>query len=150
YDQTEFFRKQNRTILQINSFAVILGLIAELIVDAPLLNKISLGIVGGGLTLFLFFLHFNNKAIRLITFGSVLGIAIVSAIIMYSSTYFTNIFFVFFLLAVSAVSLSERVLSLGGILGLGLITFFILDKGHLHGFNTRTFVMTLVFYVLVF
>jgi methyl-accepting chemotaxis protein len=149
-DPSKYLVRQNRLLIQIVIFAIILGVSAEIVVGAPLINKLAIGGVGSVCILIVGFLHIKNIAIKVIPYLALLGIAIVAFIIMYSSDYFTNIFFAFFLLGVSAIALSVFVLSTGAVLGIGLIIYYVLAKGDLFGFDGRTFVMTLVFYILVF
>lgn len=69
---------------------------------------------------------------------------------MMSSEYVTNMLFMFYLLAVSALSLSIPALITGGVVGLLLLSYFMLEKGAAIGFDSRSMAITLVFYILVF
>ncbi len=149
-EQDQFSKRQNRMMLQILSLAILLGLTAEFLVGAPLLNKLSLGGVGASFVLIICALYAKDRFTFAIPYIALIGIGSVSFIIMNTSDYFTNIFFTFFLLAVAAISLSIKVLTTGAIIGIGLILYFVLVKGHMFGFDSRTIVMTLVFFTLVY
>ncbi|WP_047982524.1 methyl-accepting chemotaxis protein [Ornithinibacillus contaminans] len=147
---SDVLKKQNRLLLYILLFSLLLGLGAEVVVGAPVENMLALsigGIVGIGVIAFL-----NVKAMysQLVPYIAVVCLTGVSLIIMLSSDYVTNMLFTFFLLAVAAVSLSKAVLTTGGALGIGLLIFFILIKGQTVGFDTRSAAITTVFFILIF
>ncbi|GAA0490563.1 hypothetical protein GCM10008986_15720 [Salinibacillus aidingensis] len=150
FNHSYFQRKQNRILLQILTFGVVLGLGAEIAVGAPLPNMIALGGIGGLIVALILILHIRHWLPHAIPYLSITGISIVSMVIIHSSDYVTNMLFVFFLLAVAAIALSLRVLTTGAIMGLGVMVYFIILKGDVVGFDGRAIVMTLVFYTLVF
>ncbi|SES97954.1 methyl-accepting chemotaxis protein [Salinibacillus kushneri] len=150
FNQTYFQRKQNRILLQVLTFGVILGLGAEIAVGAPLVNMIGIGGIGGLIVALIVPMHIKDFMTHMIPYLAITGITIVSLVIIHSSDYVTNMLFVFFLLAVATISLSLRVLTTGAILGLGILVYFIVMKGEIIGFSSRAIVMTLVFYILVF
>ncbi|WP_010093756.1 methyl-accepting chemotaxis protein [Ornithinibacillus scapharcae] len=143
-------KRQNRILMYIMLFAVFLGLGAEIVVGAPLNNMLALtfgGAIGVGLMAF-----FNHKKIylKVVPYIALICLTGVSIVIMLSSNYVTNMLFTFFLLAVSAVSLSKAVLTSGSVLGVSLLVFFIAVKGDVVGFDIRSAAIAFVFYVLIF
>jgi methyl-accepting chemotaxis protein len=143
-------QKQNKILLYILSFSLVLGIGAEIVVGAPAINMLALSIGGGiGIALIAFF---NVKGIYsfLVPYIAVFCLAGVSLIVMLGSSYVTNILFTFFLVAVAAVSLSRAVLTTGAVLGIGLLILFISLKGQAVGFDTRSAAITMVFFTLVF
>lgn len=149
-DKDKIINKQHQIIFYLLIFSLILGVGAELIVGAPRGNIIAM-LVGGiaGLVLIGVF-HFKQKLISLIPYIAIIAISGVAFVVMLSSDYVTNILFIFFLLAVAAIALSHAVLATGGIFGLALLTYFVIEKGEVIGFDTRATIITIVFFVLVF
>lgn len=148
--QGELLQRQNLMLLKILLFGIVLGLGAELVVGAPLMNMVSLGGLGSlflGINTLLYVKRFNPHWIPYI---AVTGMAVVAIVIIHSSDYFTNILFAFFLLGVAAISLSFAVLTTGGVLGIGILAYFVIEKGQHAGFDSRSVVMTMVFFVLVY
>ncbi|MBB6454646.1 methyl-accepting chemotaxis protein [Salirhabdus euzebyi] len=143
-------KKQNRTLIQILTFGVLLGLGAEAVVGAPLMNMIALGGVGFLMLGLATILYKKNIGPQFIPYIAIIGVAVVAVIIIHSSPYVTNMLFAFFLLGVAAVSLSIRVLTTGAFFGIGVLAYFVIEKGEALGFNSRTIVMTMVFFVLVY
>ena len=143
-------KRQNRILLYILLFAMLLGLGAEVIVGAPLENMLAIGL--GGVFSIGLMAFFSYKGIfsNVVPYLAIVCLTGVSLIVMLSSDYVTNMLFTFFLLAVAAVSLSKAVLTTGGILGISLLGFFIAVKGEVVGFDTRSAAITLVFFTLIF
>lgn len=143
-------KRQNRILLYIMLFAVLLGLGAETIVGAPFQNMIALSFGGAiGIGLMALF-HYKNIYIKVVPYIALVCLMGVSVVIMLSSNYVTNMLFTFFLLAVSAVSLSKAVLTTGSIMGVSLLAFFMVVKGDIVGLDTRSAAITVVFYILIF
>ncbi|SHG21276.1 methyl-accepting chemotaxis protein [Ornithinibacillus halophilus] len=150
-DQNEAIRhRQNKILFFILLFSLFLGLGAEIVVGAPLINKLTLG-GGGALAVLIIGLFYYkkiySKVIPYIAISSLAGIAFV---IIVSSDYVTNMLFVFYVLAVAAIAISRAVLVTGGVLGLSLLTFFVIEKGPQLGFDTRATAITIVFFILIF
>jgi methyl-accepting chemotaxis protein len=148
-DET-ILKRQNRILLYILLFAMLLGLGAEMVVGAPLENMLAIAL--GGVFCIGLMAFFSYKGIfsKVVPCLAVVCLTGVSLIIMLSSDYVTNMLFTFFLLAVAAVSLSKAVLTTGGVLGISLLGFFITIKGDVVGFDTRSAAITLVFFSLFF
>ncbi|MEN2767745.1 methyl-accepting chemotaxis protein [Ornithinibacillus xuwenensis] len=143
-------KRQNRILLYILLFSLLLGLGAEIVVGAPIENMVAISL-GGGVGIVLIAV-FNLKGIftQLVPYLAIVSLTGVSFIIMLSSDYVTNMLFTFFLLAVSSIALSRAVLTTGGVLGISLLIFFIISKGQTVGFDTRSAAITIVFFVLIF
>ena len=142
--------KQNGVLLKIMFFSVVLGLIAEIAVGAPAEIMVSFG-AGGGITVILMAVfHYKKVWQWTVPYLAILGQAFVAFLIMYASDYVTNILFSFYLLGVAAISLSLAVLTTGGVLGLSLLTYFVVAKGDVIGLDTRAMIMSLVFFSLVY
>ncbi|KGP72233.1 methyl-accepting chemotaxis protein [Pontibacillus yanchengensis] len=142
--------KQNGVIAKILAFSVLLGLGAEYMVEAPMLNMIAVG-GGGSLSVFLmFWLYHKNVYQKVIPYLSIISLSGIAFVVMMASEYVTNMLFTFYVLAVAAVSLSIVVLVTGGVLGAVLLIFFALEKGSALGFDGRAMAISFVFYVLVF
>ncbi|MEN1970459.1 methyl-accepting chemotaxis protein [Lentibacillus sp. N15] len=142
--------RQNRVMVYVLLFSIFLGVGAEFIVGAPKANLITLGI-GGGITVAgLAFFQYKKMYATLIPYIAVICLTAAALVVIMSSDYVTNMLFAFYLLAVAAMSLSLAVLVTGGVLGLGLLTFFVIAKGELLGFDLRAMTITIVFFVLVF
>ncbi|WP_067730722.1 methyl-accepting chemotaxis protein [Oceanobacillus damuensis] len=142
--------RQNNITFYILLFSILLGVGAELIVGAPLENIVAIG--AGGILCLTVVGIFNHKGIylKVIPYIVITAIAGVALMIILSSDYVTNMLFMFYLLAVAAISLSMAALITGGIVGLGLLMFFVVEKGEVIGFDGRATAITLVFYLLVF
>ncbi|MBO8156149.1 MAG: hypothetical protein H0Z32_06815 [Bacillaceae bacterium] len=148
--QEELLQRQNLMLLRILLFAILLGLGAELVVGAPPVNMISLGGIGAfalGINALLYFKQYKTS---LIPYIAIAAMSVVAIVIIHSSDYMTNILFAFFLLGVAAVSISLTVLTTGGVLGIVILTYFVMEKGETLGFDSRSIVMTMVFFVLVY
>src|SRR5690606_29448022 len=143
-------KRQNRILIYILSFAMALGLGAEIVVGAPIENMLAIGF--GGVFCVGLMAYFSYKGIlsHVVPYLAIVCLSGVSLIIMLSSDYVTNMLFTFFLLAVAAVSLSKAVLTTGAVLGISLLGFFIAIKGDIVGFDTRSAAITLVFFTLIF
>ncbi|WP_042149240.1 methyl-accepting chemotaxis protein [Paucisalibacillus sp. EB02] len=141
---------QNRILIYILLFAMLLGLGAEIVVGAPIENMLAIGF--GGVFCVGLMALFSYKGIysHVVPYLAIACLAGVSLIIMLSSDYVTNMLFTFFLLAVAAVSLSKAVLSTGAVIGISLLGFFIAIKGDIVGFDNRSAAITLVFFILIF
>ncbi|MRG86898.1 methyl-accepting chemotaxis protein [Salinibacillus xinjiangensis] len=150
YDQKQFEKKQNRTLLQIIVFAIVLGVTAELVVGAPVINTIAIGGIGSIIVAIMYLMFRKDWKTKVIPYLAIVGIALVSLVVIHSSDYVTNMLFVFFLLAVAAVALSVAVLTTGAVLGIGVLSYFVMMKGELLGLNSRAIVIALVFFVLVY
>ncbi|WP_047986122.1 methyl-accepting chemotaxis protein [Ornithinibacillus californiensis] len=148
-DET-ILKRQNRTLLYIILFALVLGLGAEIVVGAPAANMLALSIGGTIAIGTMAFLNYKGIFSMVVPYIALVCLAGVSVIIMLSSDYVTNMLFTFFLLAVAAVSLSKAVLTTGGVLGLSVLSFFIVTKGEIVGFDTRSASITVVFFILIF
>ncbi|MFD1849982.1 methyl-accepting chemotaxis protein [Oceanobacillus bengalensis] len=142
--------RQNRIILFILLFSVLLGVGAELMVGAPIENILAISIGGTFTLLLVAALYKKNILTQIIPYIAIVAVACVALLIMLSSDYVTNMLFIFYLLAVAAISLSIKVLATGAVLGLVLLAFFVMEKGETLGFDTRATAITIVFYVLVF
>lgn len=142
-------RAQNKLLFFILLFSVLLGVGIELIVGAPLINILSIGVGGAICLLLIILLHIRNKITFVIPYIAILCITGVAATIIANSDYVTNFLFAFYVLAVSAVSLSLITLSTGGLLGIIILLYFFITKGSVVGFDGRATAIALVFYVLV-
>ncbi|MUV36637.1 Heme-based aerotactic transducer HemAT [Lentibacillus sp. JNUCC-1] len=142
--------RQNKIMIYILVFSVLLGFTAEIVVGAPKENIWAIGGGGAICIAFLTFLQVKQRLLDLIPYLAIVFIGVVSLIVIMSSNYVTNMLFVFFILAVSAISLSARTLATGGVLGLLLLAFFVSEKGEALGFTGRAATITIVFYVLIF
>ncbi|SES69075.1 methyl-accepting chemotaxis protein [Oceanobacillus limi] len=142
--------RQNGILFYILLFSLFLGLGAEVIVGAPLENMLALGVGGGFCVLLMGLFQYKKIYGNLIPYIAVIGLAGVAFTIILSSDYVTNMLFTFYVLAVAAVSLSRAVLITGGGLGLTLLTYFVVTKGSILGFDVRATAITIVFFVLVF
>ncbi|MFS0752262.1 methyl-accepting chemotaxis protein [Oceanobacillus sp. 1P07AA] len=143
-------KKQNMIIFYILLFSIILGVGAELIVGAPIANILAIFIGGLVGLIIIWMLNQSERYTYLIPYIVIISISLVALIVMMSSEYVTNMLFVFYLLAVSALSLSIPALITGGVVGLLLLSYFVLEKGTAIGFDSRSMAITLVFYTLVF
>ncbi|MFC4024548.1 methyl-accepting chemotaxis protein [Oceanobacillus longus] len=142
--------RQNYIIFYILLFSVILGVGAELVVGAPLENILAIAIGGSICLIIIGICNYRAVYLKVIPYVVIFAIAGVAYMIILSSDYVTNMLFMFYLLAVAAISLSMAALITGGVVGLGLLTFFVLEKGDIIGFDGRATAITLVFYLLVF
>ncbi|MFD1037638.1 methyl-accepting chemotaxis protein [Virgibacillus byunsanensis] len=143
-------KRQNKILFYILLFSLSLGVGTQIIVGAPKENFIALG-VGGTISVGLIgLLHFKNKFIQTIPYLAIISLSSIAFMIIISSDYVTNMLFTFYILAVAAISLSLRVLVTGGVLGLSLLTFFIIEKGEVVGIDGRATAITIVFFILVF
>ncbi|MGP4106560.1 methyl-accepting chemotaxis protein [Virgibacillus sp. L01] len=142
--------KQNRILFFILLFSLLLGVGAELVVGAPIENLIALGIGGAVSVALIGLFHFKQIFTRAVPYLAVISLSGVAFIIILSSDYVTNMLFTFYVLAVAAISLSLTVLVTGGVFGLSLLTFFVISKGEIIGFDARATAITIVFFVLVF
>lgn len=143
-------QKQNRILIYILTFFIFLGVGAEIIVGAPAVNLITLGAGGAACLAVIGLFQYKQIAIKTIPFIAVISLTSIAFVIILSSDYVTNMLFTFYVLAVAAISLSLTVLVTGGVLGLALLVFFVIEKGEIIGFDTRATAITLVFFVLVF
>lgn len=142
--------RQNRVLFYTLLFSVFLGAGAELMVGAPAANLIAIGIgVGAGVAV-IGILHYKKLYPALIPYLAIICLTAVALIVILSSDYATNMLFSFYVLAVAAISLSLAVLVTGGVLGLSLLTIFVLVKGAAIGFDMRATTITIVFFILVF
>lgn len=143
-------RRQNRILINILIFSFVLGAGAELILGAPTANILSISIGGiFGISLALFF-HIKEMYMKAVPYIAIFVISGITLLIMASSSYVTNILFIFYLLAVAAVSLSLTVLHIGGALGLLLLAYYVGIKGGIVGLDLRATAITIVFYILIF
>ncbi|MFD2042795.1 methyl-accepting chemotaxis protein [Ornithinibacillus salinisoli] len=143
-------KRQNGILFYILLFSFVLGIGAEFVVGAPTENMLALGIGGGFCVLLIGLFQYKQLYSSIIPYISVIGLTGVAFIIMISSDYVTNMLFTFYVLAVAAVSLSRAVLVTGGSFGLALLTYFVISKGPIIGFDFRATAITLVFFILVF
>lgn len=141
---------RNKYLMYILLFSILLGVGIQLVVGAPLINILSIALGGSLALILILFLHKKQRATSLIPYIGIISISGVAAIIISSSGYLTNFLFGYFVLAVSAVSLSLPVLTTGSGLGVGLIIYFLALRGDLVGFDTRAMAITFVFYALIF
>ncbi|MBP1947353.1 methyl-accepting chemotaxis protein [Virgibacillus litoralis] len=142
--------KQNRILFYILLFSLFLGVGAELVVGAPTENLIALGIGGGVSVALIGLFHYKQIFTKAVPYLAIISLSGVAFIIILSSDYVTNMLFTFYVLAVAAISLSLTVLVTGGFFGLSLLTFFVISKGAIIGFDARATAITIVFFVLVF
>ncbi|MFB4167061.1 methyl-accepting chemotaxis protein [Virgibacillus sp. JSM 102003] len=142
--------KQNRILFYILLFSLLLGVGAELVVGAPKENLVALGIGGAVSVGLIGFFHYKQIFTKAVPYLAVISLSGVAFIIILSSDYVTNMLFTFYVLAVAAISLSLTVLVTGGFFGLSLLTFFVITKGEIIGFDARATAITIVFFVLVF
>lgn len=143
-------RKQNGVLIKILIFSILLGVSAELVVKAPILNILSIGVGGSIGVVLVSIFHYKGLYQRAIPFLIIVMAALVSFVVMSTSQYVTNMLFTFFILAVAAVSLSIYVLVTGGVLGAILLTYFAIFKGTELGFDSRAMAIAFVFYALIF
>lgn len=148
--EREVKSKQNGILLKILIFSIFLGVGAEIVVGAPMLNILVIGVGGGVSIVGIGILHYKKMFQKATPFLIIILTAIISFIVMTTSQYVTNMLFTFFLLAVAAVSLSIYVLATGGALGAILLTYFAIAKGAQFGFDSRAVAISFVFYALVF
>lgn len=148
--EKEILNQQNGVIIKILAFSILLGLGAEIIVGAPLINMIALGGGGSIFVMVIGVFHYKHMYSKAIPYVAIVGLSVVALVIMLSSHYVTNILFTFYVLGVAAIALSMRVLSVGGILGATLLIFFIQAKGEQLGLDLRATIITFVFFTLVF
>lgn len=142
--------RQNQILFYILLFSLFLGVGAEIIVGAPKENLLSLGI-GGALSVGVIgIFHYKKLYSAIIPYIAIAALASIAFLIILSSDYVTNMLFTFYVLAVAAISLSVAVLVTGGVLGLSLLIFFVIEKGAIIGFDARATAITIVFFVLVF
>src|SRR5690625_2433775 len=120
-----FIKMQHQVLLYLLIFSLVLGLGAELIVGAPIGNILAMmtgGVVGIPT---IAILHYRQQYIQLIPYIAIIAVSGIALVVMLSSSYVTNILFVFYLLVVAAMALSRTVLITSGILGIFLLTFFV-------------------------
>ncbi|MFC4559129.1 methyl-accepting chemotaxis protein [Virgibacillus kekensis] len=150
YSNRAIEQRQNGILFYILLFSLFLGVGAELIVGAPKENLIALG-VGGVVSVGLIGLfHYKKIMTAIVPYLAIISLSAIAFIIILSSDYVTNMLFTFYVLAVAAISLSLAVLVTGGVLGISLLTFFVIVKGEVIGFDARATAITMVFFVLVF
>ncbi|GAB3798540.1 methyl-accepting chemotaxis protein [Virgibacillus kimchii] len=142
--------RQNSILFYILLCSLFFGVGAEIILGAPAENLLTLSIGGSIALVVIGIFRYKKMYEKSIPFIAVLALGSVALLIMISSDYVTNILFVFFLLAVAAVSLSIAVLTTAGVVGLGLMGFYVIAKGELVGFDARAAAISLVFFILVF
>lgn len=142
--------QQNKILLYTLIFSVLLGIVIELVVGAPLENLLSMGIGGTLGLLIIGFFHYKKIFTTAIPYIAITCLTMVGFLIIFSSDYVTNILFAFYVLAVAAISLSIRVLMGGGILGISLLIYFAVTKGEVLGFDMRAIMIALVFFALIF
>lgn len=143
-------RKQNAMLLRILVFSLFLGLGAEIMMGAPMSNKLAVGGIGAFSILVIVVLHMKQVKPLIIPYIGIIGLSSIALIVMMSSTYVTTILFTFYVLGVAAVALSTSVLTTGGILGCSLIVYYVSEKGEALGFDLRATVITFVFFILVY
>ncbi|MFZ3577334.1 methyl-accepting chemotaxis protein [Virgibacillus sp. DJP39] len=142
--------RQNQVLIYILLFSIFLGVGAEVVVGAPIINIVSIGL-GGAICLGVIGLfQFKRIFMKAIPYIAIVSLTSIAFIIILSSDYVTNMLFTFYVLAVAAISLSLAVLVTGGVLGLSLLVFFVIEKGEVIGFDTRATAITIVFFILVF
>ncbi|PAV29323.1 hypothetical protein CIL05_13080 [Virgibacillus profundi] len=142
--------RQNLILFNILLFSVFLGVGIEIIVGAPIENLLALG-VGGTVSVGLIgIFHYKRIYTKLIPYIAIIALSSVAIVIILSSDYVTNMLFAFYILAVAAIALSVAVLFTGGVLGLSVLTFIVIEKGEIIGFDSRATAITLVFFILVF
>ncbi|MFD1608090.1 methyl-accepting chemotaxis protein [Oceanobacillus luteolus] len=145
-----FIKMQHQVLLYLLIFSLVLGLGAEWIVGAPIGNILAMmtgGVVGISTIVIL---HYRQQYIQLIPYIAIIAVSGIALVVMLSSSYVTNILFVFYLLVVAAMALSRTVLITSGVLGIFLLTFFVYTKGQAIGLDARATAITLVFFTLVF
>lgn len=142
--------QQNKILFYIMVFSLFLGVGAEIIVGAPKGNLLALGIGGLIGVIIIGVFYFKQIHTKLIPYIAIIALAGIAFLIILSSDYVTNMLFTFYVLAVAAISLSLAVLFTGGLLGLSLLTFFVIEKGEVIGFDARATAISIVFFILVF
>ncbi|WP_077596241.1 methyl-accepting chemotaxis protein [Oceanobacillus kimchii] len=149
-NKNSIVKKQYTIIFYILLFSILLGVGAELVVGAPIANILAIFIGGVIGLIIIWVLNRSERNTHFIPYIVIVAITGVALIVMMSSAYVTNMLFMFYLLAVSALSLSIPALITGGVVGLLLLSYFVLEKGAAIGFDSRSMAITLVFYTLVF
>ncbi|MFD1017721.1 methyl-accepting chemotaxis protein [Thalassobacillus hwangdonensis] len=142
--------KQNGVLIKVLFFSVLLGLVAEIAVGAPMINKLMIGAGGGLAVTVMFMLHKKKVLLSLIPYLAVTSTSVIGLVIVISSDYVTNMLFTFYILGVGAVSLSLTVLTTSGLMGLALLGYFVITKGEMLGFDVRATAISVVFFSLVF
>ncbi|MGY0694896.1 methyl-accepting chemotaxis protein [Virgibacillus sp. FSP13] len=149
-NNNRIIHQQNRILFYILLFSLFLGIGAEVIVGAPKENLLALGI-GGAISLAVIgVLYFKKVYPMVIPYLAIISLSCIAFMIILSSDYVTNMLFAFYVLAVAAISLSLTVLVTGGVLGLSVLTYFVMAKGEMIGFDLRATAITIVFFILVF
>ena len=141
---------RNKYLIYTLMFSIILGLGIEIVLTAPIENMLSIGLLGGLTLLVIGILHRKKMATTIIPFIAIICIGVIALIIISSSNYVTSFLFAFYVLAVSSVTLSNIVLSVGGGFGVAIILYFSIAKGETIGFDTRATAIALIFLTLIF
>ncbi|BAC13081.1 methyl-accepting chemotaxis protein [Oceanobacillus iheyensis HTE831] len=149
-NKNSLVKKKYMIIFYILLFSILLGVGAELIVGAPIANILAIFIGGLVALVTIWLINRSERYAHFIPYIVIIAISGVALIVMMSSEYVTNMLFMFYLLAVSALSLSIPALITGGVVGLLLLSYFVLEKGEAIGFDSRSMAITIVFYALVF
>ncbi|WP_106498122.1 hypothetical protein [Lentibacillus sp. Marseille-P4043] len=144
-DNNRIIHQQNRILFYILLFSLFLGTGAEIIVGAPKENLLALGIGGAISIAAIGLLHLKKVYPMVIPYLAIISLSSIAFMIILSSDYVTNMLFAFYVLAVAAISLSLTVLVTGGILGLSVLTYFVMAKGEMIGFDLRATAITIVF-----
>ncbi|WP_240490494.1 hypothetical protein [Oceanobacillus sp. E9] len=144
-NKNSIVKKQYTIIFYILLFSILLGVGAELVVGAPIANILAIFIGGVIGLIIIWVLNRSERNTHFIPYIVIVAITGVALIVMMSSAYVTNMLFMFYLLAVSALSLSIPALITGGVVGLLLLSYFVLEKGAAIGFDSRSMAITLVF-----
>ncbi|MEC5423716.1 methyl-accepting chemotaxis protein [Virgibacillus sp. C22-A2] len=142
--------RQNRIIFYILLFSLFLGLGTQITLGAPKENLMALGIGGALCVSLIGIFHYKQLYAKVIPYIAIISLSSIAFLIILSSDYVTSMLFAFYVLAVAAISLSLAVLITGGVLGLSLLTFFVIAKGEIIGFDLRATGITIVFFILIF
>ncbi|SDJ42448.1 methyl-accepting chemotaxis protein [Salimicrobium halophilum] len=142
--------RQNKVLTNILVVSVILGLTVEILVGAPLPVMMTIGVGGGVSILLILLMQKYKKYETLVPAVIIVGEASVAFMVVLNSSYVTNILFAFFLIAIGALSVSNRSLSLSALFSSGILYSFYIFQGEAAGFNTRALFMSMLFLLLVY
>lgn len=146
--KVEDIKRKNALVFKVSLITVLIGITVQILLQRPWFN-ISIFGTGAVLIAFMGWLHYTNRAVFKIPYLLLGILTFITAGLMFSGINISNLFMVYFFLALASVYMIRHVLLIGAGIGLCFQVYYLLTFGPQIGIEGKDFAVSIAFYLVV-
>jgi methyl-accepting chemotaxis protein len=144
----EDIKRKNALVFKVSLITILIGITVQILLQRPWFN-ISIFGTGAVLIACMGWLHYTNRAVYKIPYLLLGILTFITTGLMLSGVNVSNLFIVYFFLALASVYMIRHVLLIGAVIGFGFQLYYLLTYGSEIGIVGKDLAISIIFYLVI-